>query len=107
MEDSNNATYEEFLEWKKATKNPPLRQLPVQPHPIKPRTSQPIPLHPQQPVLMYEEQTPRKAPKKKGKFKRWFFKGRIEKKEAKEKIIETLSNEYDEDKILKVGDIKK
>lgn len=39
-----------------------------------------------------------------GKFKEWFFKGRIEKKVAEEKRIEILSKEYDDGKILKVGE---
>ncbi len=43
------------------------------------------------------------APKKKGGFKRWFFKGRIEKKEAKKERIEILSKEYDEGKVLRHG----
>lgn len=38
-----------------------------------------------------------------GKFKEWFFKGRIEKKKAEEKRIEILSKEYDEDKVLRVS----
>lgn len=37
-----------------------------------------------------------------GKFKEWFFKGRIEKKIVEEKRIEILSKEYDEGKILDV-----
>lgn len=37
-----------------------------------------------------------------GKFKEWFFKGRIEKKKAEEERIEILSKEYDEDKVLGV-----
>jgi len=37
-----------------------------------------------------------------GKFKEWFFKGRIEKARAKIIRIETLSKEYNEGKVLKV-----
>ncbi len=37
-----------------------------------------------------------------GKFKKWFFKGRIEKKIAEEKRIAILSKEYDDNKILKI-----
>jgi len=35
-----------------------------------------------------------------GKFKDWFFKGRIEKAVANKERIEKLSKEYDEGKIL-------
>ncbi len=37
-----------------------------------------------------------------GKFKEWFFKGRIEKKKAEEERINILSREYDEGKILEI-----
>lgn len=37
-----------------------------------------------------------------GKFKNWFFKGKIEKKRIEDERIESLSREYDEGKILKV-----
>ena len=37
------------------------------------------------------------------KFKEWFFKGRIEKDEAKQEHINTLSEEYDAGKILTVA----
>ena len=35
-----------------------------------------------------------------GKFKEWFFKGRIEKKRIERERIERLSEEYDQGKIL-------
>lgn len=38
-----------------------------------------------------------------GKFKEWFFKGRIDKAIAKKERIEILSKEYDEGKILRYG----
>ena len=38
-----------------------------------------------------------------GKFKEWFFKGRIEKKRIKDEHIALLIKEYDEGNILKVG----
>ena len=38
-----------------------------------------------------------------GRFKEWFFKGRIEKKKAEEKRIEILSKEYDEGRVLRVA----
>lgn len=38
-----------------------------------------------------------------GKFKEWFFKGRIEKARAQKERINILSKEYDEGKILKVA----
>jgi hypothetical protein len=38
-----------------------------------------------------------------GKFKEWFFKGRIEKNKANEERIEDLSKEYNEGKILQIG----
>ena len=38
-----------------------------------------------------------------GKFKEWFFKGRIEKAKLKNDRIEDLSKEYDEGKVLKYG----
>ena len=41
--------------------------------------------------------------KKKRRFRNWFFKGRIEKKEAKVGRIDDLSKEYDEGKVLKHG----
>ena len=37
-----------------------------------------------------------------GKFKEWFFKGRIEKKKVLGDNIEILSKEYDEGKVLEV-----
>ncbi len=37
-----------------------------------------------------------------GKFKEWFFKGRIEKSIAKEEGLKVLSKEYDDGKILKI-----
>lgn len=37
------------------------------------------------------------------RFKNWFFKGRIEKAKIKMERIETLSKEYDEGRILKMG----
>ena len=37
-----------------------------------------------------------------GKFRGWFFKGRIEKKKVLDERIEILSKEYDKGKILKV-----
>ena len=36
------------------------------------------------------------------RFKNWFFKGRIEKDIARQEIIEILSKEYDDGKVLKV-----
>ena len=35
-----------------------------------------------------------------GKFKNWFFKGRIEKARIKQERIDTLSKEYDEGKVF-------
>lgn len=37
------------------------------------------------------------------KFNNWFFKGRIEKARTNDDRIENLSKEYDEGKILKLG----
>ncbi len=37
-----------------------------------------------------------------GKFKEWFFKGRIKKKKMEEERINILSREYNEGKVLKV-----
>jgi len=37
-----------------------------------------------------------------GRFKEWFFKGRIKKAREKRIRIETLSREYDNKKILKI-----
>lgn len=37
-----------------------------------------------------------------GKFKNWFFKGRIEKANAKTERIDELSKEYDDDKVLRI-----
>lgn len=36
------------------------------------------------------------------RFKNWFFKGRIEKKDIKEERIRVLSEEYDAGNILKI-----
>ncbi len=38
-----------------------------------------------------------------GKFKKWFFKGRIEKKKILGERVEILSKEYDEGKILEIA----
>ncbi len=37
-----------------------------------------------------------------GRFKEWFFKGRIEKAKVKKERIEILSKEYDEGEVLKI-----
>lgn len=41
--------------------------------------------------------------KKLKRFGAWFFKGRIEKKLAKQKRIDTLSAEYDKGKVIPIG----
>lgn len=41
-----------------------------------------------------------------GKFKNWFFKGRIEKKIKKDERIEKLSKEYDEGKVHRLEEMK-
>ncbi len=80
----------------------PVQQPPVQYQRVEPVPVQPLPVQ-ALPVQAYDNPTPQNISKKKGRFKRWFFKGRIEKKEAKEERIETLSREYDEGKIILIG----
>lgn len=103
MEDPNKIAYEEFLRWKETHEEIlepiPTQPLPAQPLPVQPQAAPVQPL----PVSNYEYQAPQKIPKKKGRFKKWFFKGRIEKREAKEERIETLSREYNEGKIIKIA----
>lgn len=40
-----------------------------------------------------------------GKFKEWFFKGRIEKKKAEEERINLLSEEYDKGNTISIAEV--
>lgn len=120
MDGLNNITHREFLEDIAAGKyrpvqqpqvpQPPVQPLPVQHLPVhqpslKPLPLKPLPVKPRQ-ILVYDSPTPQNISEKRStRFKKWFFKGRIEKKEAKEERIRALSNEYNEGRIIKIEEI--